>query len=505
MAVKLKAGGKIVIGLLVFGALAFGYLKFKDQILPEGKGASNSESSSEPGECVRVGVVTWGGYAGGQYMNGGFGPGKDSRLQKEFGVCAEFVVIDDMAQSREAWKAGKVDLLWATVDALPTEVAGFAEFEPIVLFQTDWSRGGDAIVVRRGIQSTADLKGKTISVAEMSPSHSFLLWMLDAAGLSINDVKLDKVSSAIDAAAHFKAGQVDAAVVWSPDDADCVASVNGSKILTNTRQATHIIADVLLAKKAYLDQNRDKLGRLVKGWLTGNGELNASAPKRAEAAKILAKGYNQPEDFCASAINNVRLTTFGDNMAFYGLDQTYRGIKGEELYNRMTGVYQGLGYAPNKVPNWRVITDPTIFGGVSPAGPEHLAEQVATFEKATVAEAKAEAIASKPVSISFLSGSALLDENAKYIVDDKLVALAKAFPTSRIRVEGNTDVVGSRASNVKLSQARAQALADYLSKEHGFDIDRFVVIGNGPDKPVCSESSPECMAKNRRTEFQILE
>jgi len=508
MPVKIKAGGKIVIGLVVFGALAFGYLRFKDQILPEAKGAAaNSGFSSEKsGDCVRVGVNTWGGFAGGQYMNGGFKPSKDSRLQKEFGVCADFIVLDDPAQSREAWKADKVDLLWGTIDAFPTEVAGLAQYEPLALFQVDWSRGGDAIVVRRGIETAADLKGKTISVAEMTPSHTFLLWMLDAAGLTINDVKLDLVASGIDAAAHFKAGQVDAAVVWSPDDQDCITVMKGSKVLTNTKQATNIIADVLYAKKSFVDKNREKVTRLVAGWLTGNAELGQSAAKRAEAAKILAAGYGQPEDFCAIAIDNVRFVTYGDNLDFYGLNPSFRGITGEDLYNKMTGVYQSLGKAPGKIPNWRVITDASFIEGLGLANkPGQESERAASFERATSQESNAKAVASKPVSISFPSGSATLDENAKYIVDDKLVDLAKAFPNNRIRLEGNTDAVGSHSTNVTLSKARAQALASYLSKEHGFDIDRFVVVGNGPDKPVCQESTPECYSKNRRTEFQILE
>jgi NitT/TauT family transport system substrate-binding protein len=506
MAVKVKAGGKIVIGLLVFGALAFGYLRFKDQILPQGKGANATSATGVSSECIRVGVNTWGGFAGGQYMNGGFKPSSDSRLQKEFGVCADFIVLDDPAQSRETWKADKVDLLWGTIDAFPTEVAGLAANEPIALFQVDWSRGGDAIVVRRGIESAADLKGKTVSVAEMTPSHTFLLWMLDAAGLTINDVKLDLVASGIDAAAHFKAGQVDAAVVWSPDDQDCISAIQGSKVLTNTKQATNIIADVLYVKKAFLEKNREKLSRLVEGWLTGNAELNANPARHAEVAKILAAGYGQPVDFCATAMANVRFVTHGDNMDFYGLNPEYRGINGEDLYNKMTAVYKSIGKAEGKIPNWRVISDPTFIENLKVAGkPGQESERAATFSKATVQESKAKAVASKPVSISFLSGSAQLDENAKYIVDEKLVDLAKGFPNSRIRLEGNTDVVGSRGSNIGLSKARAQAVASYLSKEHGFDLNRFVVVGNGPDKPVCEEATPDCYAKNRRTEFQILE
>jgi NitT/TauT family transport system substrate-binding protein len=70
------------------------------------------------------------------------------------------------------------------------------------------------VVVRRGINKVSDLKGKKVAFAEMTPSHTFLLWLLEAGSLTINDIEPVKVPSAIDAADIFKKGQVDAAVVW---------------------------------------------------------------------------------------------------------------------------------------------------------------------------------------------------------------------------------------------------------------------------------------------------
>jgi NitT/TauT family transport system substrate-binding protein len=40
--------------------------------------------------------------------------------------------------------------------------------------QVDWSRGGDAIIVKRGINSVNDLKGKKIAVAVPSPAQTLL-------------------------------------------------------------------------------------------------------------------------------------------------------------------------------------------------------------------------------------------------------------------------------------------------------------------------------------------
>ena len=76
---------------------------------------------------------------------------------------------------------------------------------------------GDAIVVPPGspIKSVADLKGKTVAVAEGSSANYNLLAQLDKAGLKFSDVKVEDLQPA-DALAAFTAGHVDAWAIWEP-------------------------------------------------------------------------------------------------------------------------------------------------------------------------------------------------------------------------------------------------------------------------------------------------
>ncbi|NJO87742.1 MAG: OmpA family protein [Chloroflexia bacterium] len=374
-----------------------------------------------------------------------------------------------------------------------------------VIFQADWSRGGDAVVVRRGINKVSDLKGKKIAYAEMTPSHTFLLWLLEAGSLKISDIEPVKVASAIDAADIFKKGQVDAAVVWSPDDADCVAKVTGAKILQNTKQASNIIADVFVVKKSYLEKNRRKLEQLVEGWFKGAAEINSSDEAKQKAAKILEEGLGQPYEFCYDAINNVRLCTYGDNVNFYNLTGSFTGVTGEAIYNKMEVKYKEAGYIEGRIPSWREIGNSSLIRSINMAnvaGQE--AEGGATFSEITEEVKTAEAISTKSVSITFASGAYTLDDNMKYIIDNEFLDIAKSFANSRIRIEGNTDNVGNAATNRELSKKRAQAVADYLIQEHNFDRNRFIIIGNGPDKPVASNNTADGKAKNRRTDFELV-
>lgn len=511
--IKLNMGGKITILVLVGIALFFLYTKFGDKLAPSGASTedvsgmmSTSESTTgSKNSCIEVGVVTWGGYAGGEYFNGGFKDNANSRFRKDYDICVNFHVMDDFTSSRNAFRSGAIDLLWVTMDALPTEAGNYGENVKF-LFQTDWSRGGDAIVVKGPINSVGDLLGKKIAVAEGTPSHTFLLWMLDMAGLTVQDVEIVIVPSAIDAATTFKSGSVDAAVVWSPDDGACVQKVAGSKILINTKQATHIIADGFMVKESVYNQKKEQLRKLVEGWLKGSDEINTNPTAKEQAVSILMEGLKIDRVLAEKSIDNVRLTTYGDNMDFFGMNPAYTNVKGEDLYNKMGKVYSALRLADkSKIPAYSSVVDVAFLKSINLTnGSVAVAETQKTFTKATAQEATGTAIASKPVRVTFPSGSATLDENAKELIGLKFVDDARAFPNARIRIEGNTDAVGDRVSNIALSKARANSVVSYLVREHGMDANRFVVVGNGPDKPICEDASAGCYAKNRRTDFQIL-
>jgi len=507
---RLTPFSKLLIVALVVGGIAaiIYYTPLRKYVVPDENSEynlNNDNNVKADDETIKIGVVTWGGYAGGQYFNEGFKANKNSRFYKDYGFTVEFKVLDDFNPSRSAWKAGEVDLLWATIDAFTTEVSGLQEFDPQVIFQADWSRGGDAVVVRRGINKVSDLKGKKVAFAEMTPSHTFLLWLLEAANMDMKDIEAVKVASAIDAADIFKKGQVDAAVVWSPDDADCVEKVTGAKILQNTKQASNIIADVFVVKKAYLEKNRKKLEQLVEGWFKGAAEINDSPEAKQKAAQILADGLNISTDLSLEAINNVRLCTYGDNVNFYGLNGDYTGVTGEDIYNKMELKYQKAGYIEGRIPTWRQIGNSSLIKALNMAGMQgQEAEGGAKFSEVTEEVKTAEAVSTKSVSITFASGAYTLDDNMKYIIDNEFLDIAKSFANSRIRIEGNTDNVGNPATNRELSKKRAQAVADYLINEHGFDRNRFIIIGNGPDKPVASNNTADGKAKNRRTDFELV-
>lgn len=71
-----------------------------------------------------------------------------------------------------------------------------------------------------------------------------------------------------------------------------------------------------------------------------------------------------------------------------------------------------------------------------------------------------------------------------------------------IVVEGYTDSVGSDAANVKLSQARADAVRSYLVSK-GLPGDKLTAMGRGKANPVASNDTADGRANNRRVEIVV--
>ena len=105
--------------------------------------------------------------------------------------------------------------------------------------------------------------------------------------------------------------------------------------------------------------------------------------------------------------------------------------------------------------------------------------------------------------VTFQTGSSTLTAGAKTVLD-KVVKTLVDYPQMVLEVGGHTDNVGSRASNVKLSQKRADAVKTYLVSK-GIAATRIQAKGYGPDKPIVPNTDAAGRNRNRRIEFMRLD
>ena len=474
--------------------------------------------NSKDDDAIVVGTNTYAGFLPFMYLNGGLEPNEDSYIYKNYGIKLKIVVQDDFQAGRSAFKNGNIDIIYCTADAFPVEMSEGSDMTDARFFNiSNWSRGADAIVVNKNVHNVADLMGKIVACSEGTASHTLLLNTLETNGFSWEDVNTDSkirkdkvnlkiVGSGLDAAAIFKAGQCDAAVVFSPDDQDIVSTIKGAKVLVSTKQASNIICDGLIAKNSYIEANTDKLKTLVSALLEANVLMNTDPKAVAVAAKAFAKAYGTDEEFAIEGSKNIYYTTLADEANFFGLNSSYTGIKGDELYSKMARTYEGLNLCKRPL-SWRKTSNLSIIEALlenpSEVKGNQNAEKAKTFTAPTKEMETIVSMSTKKLTIEFPVNSDILDNDAKALIDREFVSIAKEFSGARIRIEGNTDNTGNADYNVALSKRRAQAVANYLVKEYGFDKNRFIIVGNGPAKAI-QDNVIGSNQNYRTTDFQLV-
>jgi outer membrane protein OmpA-like peptidoglycan-associated protein len=86
----------------------------------------------------------------------------------------------------------------------------------------------------------------------------------------------------------------------------------------------------------------------------------------------------------------------------------------------------------------------------------------------------------------------------------RLLTLMKENPKMKVEISSHTDDKGSDDYNMKLSQARAQSVVDFLI-ENRIEKERLTAKGYGETVPISPNDTDEGRQLNRRTEFKILE
>ena len=110
---------------------------------------------------------------------------------------------------------------------------------------------------------------------------------------------------------------------------------------------------------------------------------------------------------------------------------------------------------------------------------------------------KAEPIILK--NVFFESGSDEL-KAASLVELNNLKILLEENTHLKIQINGHTDNIGSDIDNLKLSENRAKAVADYLVGQ-GIAADRLSYKGFGESEPIDSNDTEVGRKNNRRTEF----
>jgi NitT/TauT family transport system substrate-binding protein len=492
--------------------------------LPEVKGISSYQPMAD--RTVRFAINVWAGWGPIIYANNGFKPGKAWKTPggKDFKV--ELVLIDDPVAMRDAYAAGNLHVGWATLDMVPLFLEGLrkdSRVMPRIYQQVDWSNGGDGIVVRESVKTIADLRGKTVVLAQNSPSHFFVLNALINAGVQPAEVEFKFTQDAFQAAAAFNADKRLAGVVtWAPDIYN-LEKVKGNRLIVTTATANKLIADVWFARADFAKDNPDIMEGLVRGILDAMQELKTQDAKQ-RVAKLMAAGYSIPESDALGMLGDAHSTNYAENRDFF-LNQN-NPTSFERTWNTAYFLYKKINAVTQQTPFDQVMD----FSVIQKLGSEQkYASQKNEYDvqfapaSAGSIQGEKDEILTKTVVIHFFPNSwdlnkkvtksidgkdveELYDPNVAFIVEE-VGKLAGQYGAARIVIEGHTD--GSMRGTVpkslvqELSLNRANSVKEaILRKFPSLQPNQFASSGVGWDKPA-EPSDPENHAKNRRVEVKV--
>ena len=146
-------------------------------------------------------------------------------------------------------------------------------------------------------------------------------------------------------------------------------------------------------------------------------------------------------------------------------------------------------------------------GGTAGALIGHHMDKQAEEMRRDLQNAKIERVG-EGIKITFDSGilfdvnSAELQPVAKQNIEDLSRVLNK-YPDTNVLIEGDTDNTGTEEYNQKLSERRAQAVADY-HKLMGVAGSRISTVGLGETNPIASNETEAGRQQNRRVEIAIF-
>lgn len=262
--------------------------------------------AAEP--ALKVGIPVWVGWMP-------WWVAQEKGLFKANGLEVELRNFAVQGDAVLALASGKLDAASvATNDVLTVNAEGP---KASVVLLHDESAGAD-MMIARGIDTPAGLKGQRIAVEVGGVSHFFLSKLLSQNGLGEEDVTIVNMTAA-DAGAAFVAKAIPVVVTWEPYGTQGIKS--GGKLLLSSKDTPGAIVDVLGVSNATLKAQPDAVRKLVKAWFDA---LDYVAAHREESFAIMAKASGVSVAEFADMWAGVRIFSAADNAAALGALGSYQ-------------------------------------------------------------------------------------------------------------------------------------------------------------------------------------
>lgn len=236
-------------------------------------------------------------------------------LFEKYGVEVELVFSEDYSQLLIQLLSGDIDGFNATI----SDVLLMASTDDVqIVLVADYPEGANTIVADADIQTPADLRGKRLGVdTSIISSRLLVAEMFRAYGLSPEEVTI--VSTNPEEVPGALGKTIDAGFTWEPYTSQ--AQGNGYPVIYSDAQAPGLLTDVVVFRKATIDDRPEEIKAVVTAWLEASSFMNSNPD---EAIDLILKYSGLPQDMISLA--GVKVYTFEDNQLAFGYGDDFRSL-----------------------------------------------------------------------------------------------------------------------------------------------------------------------------------
>ena len=305
--------------------------------------ASSSEPAPEPAPepegptyepaTVRVAYMPNLGSAGSLFV------GMDQGYFEEVGLTVEVYEFQGGPAEIAAMASGDIDVSQIGHGAHALCIEGQA-----AIFQMDHTTSLSDVVVgnkSHGINTAADLKGKTVAVQAGTSSEIILQQALKKAGLSVEDI--NTVEMTVDGmTTAMITGQVDAAAAWSPNTITLQDALGENYVNLGGNADfldSAIFPSSYITTTKYAQENKDILVRFAQAL---NKAHDYRLANQEYMAKLLAKELDAPEDTMIRALGEADWETITKDCGNMDAIKT--------IYETQQQIFINNGRIPEAVP-----------------------------------------------------------------------------------------------------------------------------------------------------------
>jgi NitT/TauT family transport system substrate-binding protein len=228
---------------------------------------------------------------------------------------SEFRLVEfvDDGEVMRAFRNHAVSAAWLSMDEVLAVVQSGA-VDPVILFVSDESHGGDAVVAQPDLITPADLKDRRVAAQINSVSAYLLDRALRQAGLAASDVRLVNLAPYRHLSA-FRRKEVDAVVTYEPVRSQII-DAGGVEIFSTVSTPFEVLR-ALVVQRDYLASHERQASALCSAWQRAIGEMRSSEKARSWIAGRLGTS----SEGLGRMLERVRVLDLSESREWLGVPQ----------------------------------------------------------------------------------------------------------------------------------------------------------------------------------------